>query len=84
MTKEDKVIRENMSMDQMSFYLDKLTKLRVLKRLEALGLDTEKGSISATIRVLLHDFANGTDDSIAGRIQEEYLFTTKKNKRSSM
>lgn len=84
MTKEDRVIKENMSMDQMSFYLDRLTKLRVLKRLEALGLDTKKGSISATIRVLLHDFAHGTDDSIAVRIQEEYLFTTTKNKRSSM
>lgn len=81
---EDKIIRENMSMDQMSFYLDKLTKLKVLKRLQALGLDTKKGSISATIRVLLADFANSTDDSIAKRIQEEYLFTTTKNKRSTM
>lgn len=81
---EDKIIRENMSMDQMSFYLDKLTKLRVLKRLQALGLDTKKGSISATIRVLLADFANSTDNSIAKRIQEEYLFTTTKNKRSTM
>lgn len=81
---EDKIIRENMSMDQMSFYLDKLTKLRVLKRLQALGLDTKKGSISATIRVLLADFANSTDNSIAKRIQDEYLFTTTKNKRSTM
>lgn len=81
---EDKIIRENMSMDQMSFYLDKLTKLKVLKRLQALGLDTKKGSISATIRVLLADFANSTDNSIAKRIEEEYLFTTTKNKRSTM
>lgn len=81
---EDKIIRENMSMDQMSFYLDKLTKLKVLKRLQALGLDTKKGSISATIRVLLADFADSTDNSIAKRIQEEYLFTTTKNKRSTM
>ena len=71
-------------MDQMSCYLDKLTKLKVLKRLQALGLDTKKGSISETIRVLLADFANSTDDSIAKRIEEEYLFTTTKNKRSTM
>lgn len=71
-------------MSAVTFYLDDLTKLGVLKRLRALGLDTEKGSLSATIRVLLQEFATGTDDTITARIEEEYLFTTKKNKRSSM
>lgn len=80
----DKVIRENSKMSAMTFYLDDLTKLRVLQRLKELGLDTEKGSLSATIRVLLAEFASSTDDTIKSKIEAEYLFTTKKNKRSRL
>ncbi len=46
---DDKTLREHSSMSAFTFYLDDLTKLRVLQRLKALGLDTAKGSISATI-----------------------------------
>jgi len=80
----DRIIRENMSMSQTSFYLDDLTKLRVIRRLKALGLDTDKGTISATIRVLLRRFTEQKDDTLIDEIKNEYLFTTKKNKRSTM
>ncbi len=80
----DRIIRENMSMTQTSFYLDDLTKLRVIRRLKALGLDTDKGTISATIRVLLRRFTEQKDDTLIDEIKNEYLFTTKKNKRSTM
>lgn len=81
----DRIIRENMSMTQTSFYLDDLTKLRVIRRLKALGLDTNKGTISATIRVLLRRFTEHKEDAtLVDEINSEYLFTTKKNKRSTM
>jgi Arc/MetJ family transcription regulator len=81
----DRIIRENMSMTQTSFYLDDLTKLRVIRRLKALGLDTDKGTISATIRVLLRRFTEQKEDAtLVDEINSEYLFTTKKNKRSTM
>mgnify|MGYP000913443166 CR=1 FL=1 len=80
----DRIIRENMSMTQTSFYLDDLTKLRVIRRLKALGLDTDKGTMSATIRVLLRRFTEQKDDTLIDEIKNEYLFTTKKNKRSTM
>jgi len=81
----DRIIRENMSMSQTSFYLDDLTKLRVIRRLKALGLDTDKGTISATIRVLLRRFTEQKEDAtLVDEINSEYLFTTKKNKRSTM
>ena len=80
----DRIIRENMSMSQTSFYLDDLTKLRVIRRLKALGLDTDKGTISATIRVLLRRFTEHKEDAtLVDEINSEYLFTPKKNKRST-
>lgn len=81
---DDKTLREHSSMSAFTFYLDDLTKLRVLQRLKALGLDTAKGSISATIRVCLNEFAASTDDSIKDKIEQEYLLTTKKSKRSTL
>lgn len=81
---DDKTIREHSSMSAFTFYLDDLTKMRVLRRLRELGLDTKKGSLSATIRVCLNDFAMSDDDSIKERIEQEYILTTKKNKRSTM
>lgn len=84
MTEDEKLLRENSSMSAFTFYLDDLTKLKALKRLKSLGLDTKKGSLSATIRVLLQQFAKDTDDTIRSKIEAEYLFTTKKNKRSTM
>lgn len=81
---DDKTLREHSKMSPFTFYLDDLTKLKVLQRLHSLGLDTEKGSISATIRVCLNDFAMSTDDTIKERIEREYILTTKKNKRSTL
>ena len=90
MTNEHKKeLREHSRMKAFTFMLDDVTKLEVLKKLKALGLDTKKGSISALIRVLLNEFAEcpaglpGMSE-LAKKVEEEYLFTTKKNKRSTM
>lgn len=82
-------LREHMSMKAFTFMLDDVTKLIVLQKLKELGLDTKKGSISALIRVLLNHFAaTSTADpamtELTKEIEEEYIFTTKKNKRSTM
>ena len=84
-----KELREHMSMKAFTFMLDDVTKLLVLQKLREIGLDTKKGSISALIRVLLNHFAaTPTADpamiELAKEVEEEYLFTTKKNKRSTM
>lgn len=85
---EEQQLRTHSKMSAFTFYLDDLTKLRVMQKLKELGLDTAKGSLSATIRVLLHDFAindnKARNDILRTRIQHEYLFTTKKNKRSTL
>ena len=84
-----KELREHMSMKAFTFMLDDVTKLLVLQKLREMGLDTKKGSISALIRVLLNHFAatpiaDPAMIELAKEIEEEYLFTTKKNKRSTM
>lgn len=89
MTEEEKKsIREISSMRAFTFYLDDVTKLEVLRKLREQGCDTKKGSLSALIRVLLSEFAKITDaeqlNYITDRVQEEYTFTTKRNKRSTM
>lgn len=88
-TDEEKAsVRMHSPMSAFTFYLDDVTKLEVLKKLRELGVDGKKGSLAATIRVLLSIFAQqedvALDQMIAERIKQEYLFTTKKNKRSSM
>ena len=88
MTEQEQQFRTHSKMSAFTFYLDDLTKLAVMKKLKELGLDTAKGSLSATIRALLQDFA--TEDNAArnnylkSKIEIEYLFTTKKNKRSTL
>ena len=87
-TKEKQALRECKSMKAFTFMLDDVTKLEVLKKLRENNLDTKKGSISALIRVLLAQFAE-TDspewtEVVCNAVREEYLFTTKKNKRSTM
>lgn len=88
MTEQEKLLRENSQMRAFTFYIDDLTKLKTIRKLKDLGLDTEKGSISATIRVLLTCFAENKFDSLIDDIQNsvinEYILTTKKNKRSSL
>jgi hypothetical protein len=82
----DKMIREATNMSAFTFYLDDLTKLKVIKKLKGLGVDPKKGALSATIRVLLNEFADDafTGNSIVEKIESEYTFTTKKNNRSSL
>lgn len=85
---QKKIVRENTSMKMFNFYLDDVTKLEVLQKLREHGLDTKKGTLSALIRVLLRQFAE-TDlaewvEMTCSQVEEEYTFTTKKNKRSSM
>lgn len=89
MTDNERELREHMSMKLFNFYLDDLTKLKVLQRLKELGLDTKKGTLSALIRVLLTYFAESINDDstleyILRQIEEEYVLTTKKNKRSKL
>jgi hypothetical protein len=89
LTKEQKKrLREVSNMKAFTFYLDDITKMECLTKLKELGVDTKKGSLSALIRVLLTEFAENDntlyDEYVATRVQEEYLFTTKKNKRSTL
>lgn len=85
---ERQALRTNLSMKAFTFYLDDVTKLEVLKRLKENGCDGQKGTLSALIRVLLKHFADTTDDDfleyVFDEVQKEYLFTTKKNKRSTL
>ena len=86
---EKRELREHMRMRAFTFMLDDLTKVEVLKKLRENGLDTKKGTISALIRVLLNYFTDLIPDDptfeyIVQQVEEEYLFTTKKNKRSTM
>lgn len=72
-----------------NFYLDELTKLQAQKKLIENGCDTLKGSLSALIRVLLRYYIDLIPDDptfeyLTRKVQEEYLYTTKKNKRSKM
>jgi hypothetical protein len=90
MTNEHKrELREHMSMKAFTFMLDDVTKMLVLQKLRENNLDTKKGTISALIRVLLNYFTDLIPDDptfeyIVRQVEEEYIFTTKKNKRSTM
>ena len=85
---ERQALRTNMSMRAFTFYLDDVTKLEVLKKLKENGCDGQKGTLSALIRVLLKYFADISDNDflkyIFDEVKKEYLFTTKKNKRSTL
>lgn len=90
MTNEHKrELREHMNMKPFMFMLDDVTKYLVLKKLRENHLDTEKGTMSALIRVLLNYFTDLLPDDptleyILAEVEKEYLFTTKKNKRSKL
>ena len=90
MTNEHKrELREHMSMKAFTFMLDDVTKMLVLQKLRENNLDTKKGTISPLIRVLLNYFTDLIPDDptfeyIIQQVEEEYIFTTKKNKRSTM
>ena len=89
MTDDDKKLREHTSMRLFNFYLDDLTKLQVLQKLRQNGLDASaKGTLAALMRVLLRQFAESDNaewiDAVCREVEEEYIFTTKKNKRSKL
>lgn len=89
MTTYDKqTIREHSNMRPFMFYLDDVTKLQVLQKLRENGLDTKKGTLSALIRVLLTQFAESDlpewIELVCSQVEQEYVFTTKKNKRSKL
>lgn len=86
---EKRELRAHMTMKPFNFMLDDVTKLYVLQKLRENGLDTKKGTISALIRVLLNYFVDLSPEDpafeyLVDQVEQEYLFTTKKNKRSSM
>ena len=89
MTREEIAhIRENTSMKLFNFYLDDVTKLQVLQKMQSLGIDGQKGTLAALIRVLLNEFAENDDLHhdliIKYKVQDEYRLTTRKNKRSKL
>ena len=72
-----------------AFYLDEPTKLAVEQRLSMLVPDTKKGAMAALLRVLLREFvALPFDDasltSLQEKLEAEYVYSTKKNKRSRL
>ena len=87
-TKEREALLPHTKMKQFTFYLDDMTKLMVLQKLNEFCPSTNKGTISALIRVLLNNFASCTDtdflECVMDEVQKEYLLTTKKNKRSTL
>lgn len=90
MNKNDKkALRDTSTMKLFNFYLDDPTKREVIQKLEDTGFDTKKGTLSALIRALLNFFVElDQDDETYTKIivdtYEEYLYTTTKNKRSSL
>ena len=75
-------------MSLFTLYIDENTKLAVQQRLSMLVPDANKGTMASLIRVLLRDFVSlPFDDSLLDSYKEaieEYLYTTKKNKRSKL
>lgn len=77
---------ENMQI--FNFYIDEDTKLKAQLKLCEIGVVGEKGALAALIRVLLREFIDARDPAtlshIAQKVQENYTYTTKRNKRSRL
>lgn len=76
-------------MQLYAFYVDDETKLAVEQRLSMLVPDVKKGVMAALLRVLLREFvALPFDDasltSLQEKLEAEYVYSTKKNKRSRL
>lgn len=67
-------------MRQFVFYLDDDTKQRAIEKLPA----TNKGALAPLIRLLLRLYIEGKITVDPASIEREYMYTTKKNKRSKM
>lgn len=81
--------QKGQKMQLCTFYLDDETKLAVEQRLSMLVPDTKKGTMAALLRVLLREFvALPFDDhsltSLQEKLEAEYVYSTKKNKRSKL
>ena len=73
----------------VTFYLDEPTRLAVEQRLSVITPDAIKGSMGALLRVLLREFCalpfdDTSLDTLQKKIEAEYVYTTKKNKRSKL
>lgn len=71
-----------------NFYLDTDVKERVNDKLTRLNGEYSKGQVAALIRVLLSNFVNTPDEQIDKKlllqIEEEYVLSQLKNKRSKL
>jgi hypothetical protein len=70
-----------------NLYLEEEMKKKVTDKLCKLNGDSPKGQLASLIRVLLAMFLDMPDDAcneLAKAVQDEYEYTTKKNKRSNM
>ena len=71
-----------------NFYLDEETKRQASTKITELCGVQNKGQLASLIRVLLKDFIECDNQAqlinIAVRVEKEYAYTTKKNKRSSL
>lgn len=81
--------QKGQKMQLYAFYVDDETKLAVEQRLSMLVPDTKKGAMAALLRVLLREFvALPFDDvsltSLQEKLEAEYIYSTKKNKRSKL
>lgn len=81
--------QKGQKMQLYAFYVDDETKLAVEQRLSMLVPEAKKGAMAALIRVLLREFvALPFDDasltSLQEKLETEYVYSTKKNKRSKM
>lgn len=81
--------QKGQKMQLYAFYLDDETRLAVEQRLSMLVPDAKKGAMAALIRVLLREFvALPFDDhsltSLQEKLEAEYVYSTKKNKRSRL
>ena len=81
--------QKGQKMQLYAFYVDDETRLAVEQRLSMLVPDAKKGAMAALIRVLLREFvALPFDDvsltSLQEKLEAEYIYSTKKNKRSKL
>lgn len=69
-----------------NFYIDDELKAEVAKQLELHCGKQEKGQMAALIRVLLKQFVGTAkpDPLLIAAIEAEYVYSTKKNKRSKL
>lgn len=71
-----------------NFYLDDEVKEKAIKKIESLCGEQNKGQLASLLRVLLKDFIENENQAqlinVAVRVEKEYTYTAKKNKRSRL